>query len=292
MTLLVGCGQADIAAALTGQVIATGHDQMSRVPMIFAWLLTVHGSALSEIRDEAAFEALSQADHIAATANNPWLTALVKHHLGRLALRRDNPSQAEDLHHQALDLRHAHQLRPGVVESLEALAGLAVGHQSPAEAARLFAAATPRGPFSAWCAGPQIKSDTTKTSAAFASSSTSSAFAAAWAEGCALSADEAVAYASGARAAAAPYHRLVEPHPHRDSRRRTPPSGPHQPADRRTMLHISSHREDPPHPRLQQARRHHPVATCGRSGPPRPPLAAPETPGRIVEDLGTSNIFL
>ena len=199
MTLLVGCGQADIAAALTGQVIATGRDQMSRVPMIFAWLLTVHGSALSEIGDEAAFEALSQADHIAATANNPWLTALVKHHLGRLALRRDNPSQAEDLHHQALDLRHAHQLRPGVVESLEALAGLAVGHQSPAEAARLFAAADTSRTVLGLVRWPadQIRYD--EDLGCVRQQLDESAFAAAWAEGCALSADEAVAYASRAR---------------------------------------------------------------------------------------------
>jgi DNA-binding CsgD family transcriptional regulator len=167
--------------------------------MIFAWLLAVHGRALSAIGDQAALEALSEADQIAARANNPWLTALVKDCLGRLATRQANLHQAEDLHHHALALRHAHQLRPGVVVSLEALAGLAARYQSAAEAVRLFAAADTlrtvlgvvRWPTDQTgydddlgCARQQLDAD---------------AFTTAWAEGQALSNDEAVAYASRAR---------------------------------------------------------------------------------------------
>ncbi|HEV8065338.1 MAG TPA: adenylate/guanylate cyclase domain-containing protein [Acidimicrobiales bacterium] len=200
MTLLVGCGEADTAALLLGPLVARLRAEATRLPMIFAWALAVYGSALAGSDDEqAAQEALAEAERIAATANNPWLSGLVHHHLAQLATRQDNAERAEDLHHHALAIRQAHGLRPGVTESLEALAGLAVRRQEPTEAVRILAAVdrlrTELG-FARWPTDQalydgHLQSARTQLDEA--------GFAAAWAEGHLLGIDDVVSYATRTR---------------------------------------------------------------------------------------------
>ena len=233
MTLLVGCGEADIAALLLGPLVAETRDEATRLPMIIAWSLAVYGSALTGSDEQAAHEALTEAERIAATANNPWLTGLVHHRLAQLATRQNNAERAENLHHHALAIRHAHGLRPGVAESLEALAGLAVRNQDATEAVRILAAVDrlrtelglARWPVDQTLYDEHLQSARTQLDEA--------GFATAWAEGQLLSVDEAVAYATRtARPASPSDQRLAQPHPHGDFCRGTARPGSHEPPDR------------------------------------------------------------
>ena len=119
--------------------------------------------------------------------------------MGELARRRGELDEAERLHHDALAMRASRGLRPGVAESLEALASLAVQHDSCAEAARLFGAASTLRDQMGLARWPVqmagYDSDVTDTRKALGED----AFAAAWAEGAALSVDDAVAYAARAQ---------------------------------------------------------------------------------------------
>jgi predicted ATPase/class 3 adenylate cyclase/DNA-binding CsgD family transcriptional regulator len=198
-TLMTGCGQASTAASLTGPAIAQVRSEPRQQPLLFAWLLAVHGAALLDSGDAAAGASLAEASQIAATTGNPWLTSLVAHHLGRLARHQGEPSQAEDHHHRALALRHAHGLRPGVAESLEALAGLAAQHESASEAARLFAAAAAIRTSIGLVRWPADQIVYDQDLATVHQHLDETSFAAAWAEGAALTGSQATAYATRAR---------------------------------------------------------------------------------------------
>ena len=121
------------------------------------------------------------------------------HHLAQLATRQNNAERAENLHHHALAIRHAHGLRPGVAESLEALAGLAVRHQDPTEAVRILAAVdqlrTELG-LARWPADQTLYDEHLQSAR---TQLDEPGFAAAWAEGQLLSVDEVVAYATRTR---------------------------------------------------------------------------------------------
>ncbi|MGH3813138.1 MAG: LuxR C-terminal-related transcriptional regulator [Pseudonocardiaceae bacterium] len=147
----------------------------------------------------AAEAALIEAKELATAISNPWLAAHANHHLGELARRRDDPSQAEDLHHEALTLRARAGLRPGVAESLESLAALATDQESFSEAARLFGATSAMRAeigLARWPAD-QASYDTDVARARDALGE--HAFDAVWVEGEALTVDEAVTYVSRAR---------------------------------------------------------------------------------------------
>ena len=100
--------------------------------------------------------------------------------------------------------------------------------------------------------------------------------AAAWSEGAELTLDEAVAYARRPDLPQPTVHRLGEPHADRARGRGPRRRRPHQPRDRGAAVHEPQHRQDPPLPRLHQARRHQPHrARRGRYGPRRPLRLAP-----------------
>jgi ATP/maltotriose-dependent transcriptional regulator MalT len=83
---------------------------------------------------------LDQAGDAGAFYDSPWAEAAVLEGRAHVAAARDEFERAEELHHQALALRVANGFALGVVDSLEALAGLAAGGESWAEAARLLGA--------------------------------------------------------------------------------------------------------------------------------------------------------
>lgn len=170
----------------------------------FAWLLSwglcVMGHARLATGDDTEAEAaLDEARTVADSITNLRLAALASYHLGELARRRGDHTKAEELHHQALSQRIRRGLRPGIAESLEALAALACDHESYQEAARLLgAAAGLRRSIGLvrWPADvPGHEADVTRAREALGEE----AFQSTWAEGEALSADEAVAYATRAR---------------------------------------------------------------------------------------------
>ncbi|MEX2551567.1 MAG: LuxR C-terminal-related transcriptional regulator, partial [Actinomycetota bacterium] len=130
---------------------------------------------------------------------NPWLIALADHHLGELARRHANLSRAEDLHHEALALRVRGGLFPGIAESLEALASLAGDHESYTEAARLLGAASALGESIGLAPWPAEQAGYDGELARARQALGDLAFEAVWAEGQALTVEEAVAYCSRAR---------------------------------------------------------------------------------------------
>jgi hypothetical protein len=158
--------------------------------------LNVLGAAHLALGNEAAAEeALASAKAQAASIKNPWLGAQATYHLGELARHRGKLDDAESLHREALAKRASRGLQPGVAESLEALAGLAVQHDRCLEAARLFGAASTLRDQMGLVRWPVqmagYDSDVTNTREALGDD----AFAAAWAEGTVFSLSDAVAYA-------------------------------------------------------------------------------------------------
>jgi DNA-binding CsgD family transcriptional regulator len=170
------------------------------VPFVEAWGHCVLGAALLASADlVGARGALAEAKSYAEQGGNPWLLAMANFHLGQLERQVGDSGRAEDLHHVALKLRGQRGLQPGVAESLEALASLALDHESPEEAVRILAAAEalrgriglPRWP------GDQKTVDLDLERAQEILGQERLELI--WVEGAALGADEAVAYASRAR---------------------------------------------------------------------------------------------
>ncbi|MGH3697472.1 MAG: helix-turn-helix transcriptional regulator [Pseudonocardiaceae bacterium] len=160
------------------------------------WVLGAAHLATGDL--EAAEAALLEAKELATAISNPWLVAHASHDLGELARRRDDP-RAEDLHHEALALRARAGLRPGVAESLESLAALATDQESFSEAARLFGAACALRAEIGLARWPADQAGYDTDVARARDALGEHAFDAAWAEGEALTVDEAVTYVSRAR---------------------------------------------------------------------------------------------
>ena len=113
----------------------------------------------------------------------------------------DDPGQAEDLHHEALAVRIGSGLRMYYVNSLDALARVASRAESRTEAVRLLAASD-RGRAEMGYPRPPIDvPDHEELVAQLRTAMGEAEFDAAWAEGIALSLDEAVAYAARGRGA-------------------------------------------------------------------------------------------
>src|SRR5262249_29164862 len=116
--------------------------------------------------------------------------------LGNLAALQQDYASAHSLYTQSLTLSHELGVLPGVVDSLERLAGLAATRGQARRAAQLFCAAgnlratmdTPRPPSSE-------ETDHERIQTAARAALGEEAFAAAWAEGCAMTQEQAIKYA-------------------------------------------------------------------------------------------------
>ena len=191
--LLVGLGRPGEAGEIIEPLLAA----LRRLgaPLHLAEALLVLGIAHAGVgSDGAAKAALHEARTIATAINNAWLTAHVDHHLAEVARRRGDMVGAADLHRRALAARAPAGLRPGVAESLEAIAALVADRGRYVDGARLFSAAAGlrRGMGLARWPVDQPRYDTDVTGARRALGD--SAFQIAWAEGAALGFDDAVAY--------------------------------------------------------------------------------------------------
>jgi predicted ATPase/class 3 adenylate cyclase/DNA-binding CsgD family transcriptional regulator len=149
----------------------------------------------SEEARQCARDALSQA----RTTNYPPALALALGADGALARLDGEPERAEDLFHDALEVSLRACLVPNACEALEALGGAVSDQQRFDEAARLSGAAQSLRDTTG-CARFPIHQPGRDADLALARQALGSdAFAAAWAEGAALSLDEALAYARRGR---------------------------------------------------------------------------------------------
>jgi ATP/maltotriose-dependent transcriptional regulator MalT len=196
--LALGCGDPATARRLVDPLVE--QLRADSIPFFLAAALCVQGAACLATGDTAtARAALNESLELATPTENPWLRGATEHHLAALARRQRELGDAEDLLHAMLARSHRAGLRPQVVISLEALAAIALQHESTAEATRLLAAATAmrssvgmvRWPIDQ----PAYDEDLARAQRDLGLDS----FRTAWEEGAALSVDDAVAYASRAR---------------------------------------------------------------------------------------------
>ncbi len=167
----------------------------------------------------------------------------------------DDPARVEDLHHAALAMRVDHGLRTFYVDSLDAMAALALRAQSPAEAARILAASStarstmgyPRRPVDEPAHGAVVD--------AARSALGDQEFATAWAEGSALVCRRRGRLrAPGSRNPRPARDWVGESHSDRAACRPVRGRRAQQPGDRGADVHQPRHREVPPVAHLRQAR--------------------------------------
>jgi hypothetical protein len=197
-TLALAGGDPGAAFAIIDPLVEEMRTLGLMLPLSHA--LAVRGAARLAASDEATAGAdFREARQVASSIDNQWLIALADHSLGQLARQHLEPNRAQNLLHDALALRATNKWLPGVVDSLEAIAGLAAEQESNLEATRLFGAAlTLRNAIgvSRW---PAEQGSYDAILARIRAELGETDFAMAWAEGEALSVKEAVAYASRAR---------------------------------------------------------------------------------------------
>src|SRR5713226_1093316 len=153
--------------------------------------------ALGELGEAAAM--LDEATSLAGAGAATWILGRAARIRAELRAREGDPQEAESLAHQALSFGREASDQIGLVDALELLARLVAEQNSPREAVRLWAAAesmraelgyrrfpVEQGPYEAAVAGTKEALGPEE-------------FAAAWAEGAKLSAEEAIAYAARGR---------------------------------------------------------------------------------------------
>lgn len=197
-TLMLGCGDGGGARSLIDPLIDSLRSD--GIGFFLAQALSVQGAAcLMTGETPTARTALEAAHELASGTENPSLVATTEHLLAVLARSKGEFGDAEDLQHAALARCHRAGLLPQVVISLESLAALALEHESPTEATRLFgAAATLRSTIGMvrWPIDQpvyDVELERAQDQLGL------DAFTTAWAEGTALSVHDAVAYVTRAR---------------------------------------------------------------------------------------------
>ncbi len=154
-----------------------------------------HLGRLDEARDK-----VDRAVVLARKLDVPHVVADALEESARL-LGADDPARAEDLHHEALGVRVDYGLRTFYVDSLDALAALAAGAKSCAEAVRVLAASDAARAAMGYPRRPIDEPDHDATVATLRAALGEESFAELWAEGAALPLDDAVAYVRRARGA-------------------------------------------------------------------------------------------
>jgi len=192
-------GLGDFAAAMAVMEPAVD-DFENEITLIRGPFLSVYGRLLFASGDEdGARAAFDRAREVASLIDNEPQEALAHFNLGNMARRTGEVVEAENHLHRSLTLSHKNRRVPGIVESLEALAGIAAQQESPHEAVRLYGAAEAvrasigliRPPADA----PVYEQDLARAEQQLDPLE----FAATWAEGDALTLDAVVEYASRAR---------------------------------------------------------------------------------------------
>lgn len=125
--------------------------------------------------------------------------ATATYHLAELARADGDLARAASLHHEALAERHATGVWPSVVESLEAVAGLAVAASANSVAARLFGAAQRLREAEPWRRSPHRQDAYERDLGMLREAMPPEELDRLWHEGEAMTAEQAVAYARRGR---------------------------------------------------------------------------------------------
>jgi hypothetical protein len=202
--LLVGAGYGALAHA----ALAAGDVAMARKASEASWQHMSFQPATAAVgRAFGAQAALAGGDLIAArreadeavTATTGWLLVVALTTRARVAIAEGEPEEAERDAHDALAIAADIKAYVGIADTLECLAALAGDAISHRDAARLFGAAhgirqrTGEVRFKIWDAGCEASIATVRDALG------EKDFDAAWAEGAALSTEEAIAHAQRGR---------------------------------------------------------------------------------------------
>jgi predicted ATPase/class 3 adenylate cyclase/DNA-binding CsgD family transcriptional regulator len=161
------------------------------LPQILATLAEAY---VDRGRGEQATAAIDEGTVRAAKLENGLATAALAYVRARYERETGDDGRAESSLQEALRLQMEAEHRPGVCDTLEAIAGIAASHESCAEAARLFGAAQTLRDQIGYVRWPvrQVRYD---EDVALLSGD----FVEAWAEGAAMSIEDVVAYTARGR---------------------------------------------------------------------------------------------
>lgn len=148
---------------------------------------------------ERARPRLEEALDLARSASLPWLSGRALDHLGRMARAEGDLPKAESLTYEGLDVLYRYGDLAGTTDVLESIAGLAGELESFEEAVRLFGASARLRQEIGYVRFPVYRSRYEDDVAAAATALGEEHFDRAWAEGLALSVEEAVAYSGRGR---------------------------------------------------------------------------------------------
>jgi predicted ATPase/DNA-binding CsgD family transcriptional regulator len=181
---------ATVVAAIRPSILA----RFAAVPLV---VLAQAQLALGE-RDEAvAF--LDEASALASAGAMTWVLGRAARVRAELSERKGDLQHAESLAHEALSLGREAGDQLGLVDALELVARLAREQDSNAESTRLWAAAESLRNRLGYARFPVDQGPREASVAAAKEALSAVDFAAAWAEGAKLSAEEAIAYAARGR---------------------------------------------------------------------------------------------
>jgi predicted ATPase/class 3 adenylate cyclase/DNA-binding CsgD family transcriptional regulator len=190
-----------VATARTGRLQQAGEllQALFDRPAVLLYVRAWTALELSDIRrltgdTEAASAAAGAALELANRLPNPWLQARARHALGRLAGANGDWSAAERHQHEALDAIADRGFRLELPAVLEALAHVAAGLESLAEAARLLGAATRARDDLGFVTWPGQREEVAALTTTVRAGLGEAPFVAAFTQGAQLAPDEAVAW--------------------------------------------------------------------------------------------------
>jgi predicted ATPase/DNA-binding CsgD family transcriptional regulator len=190
----------DLAAAESSlETSVTMNKVINFRPLAVLGLAT--GAVVAEGRGnrDRARSLMTEAHGILGESEALWVRSSLLNAEATVAMGEGRPERAEELYHEALRLQSESEERTGLIDGLEALAGIAAGLESHVEAARLLGAADASRRDLEYRRFPVMSSGYDRVFADLQTALGPEAFERAREEGAAMSLEEAVAYAQRGR---------------------------------------------------------------------------------------------
>ncbi len=184
----------DAVAPLVDAIRPTPMSRFAAVPLVILAQAQVELAA-----NEDAKASLDEATALARAWAMTWVLGRAARIRAHLRARESDLQEAESLAHEALNLGREAGDQLGLVDALELLARLVADQDSHKEAVRLWAAAESRRSELGYARFPVDRGLHEAAVGAAKLALGADGFAAAWAEGATLSAEEAIAYAARGR---------------------------------------------------------------------------------------------